>query len=370
MGFLFGTLKKIDWILLFSVFGISLFSIVALYSIGLGKEPQSFEYLNHQAIILGVGFCFAIILSLVNYRTFRNASIPFFIGACLLLLVVLVFGEKIRGTRGWFFVAGIGLQPAEVAKLALIMILARYFSDWTRQVGRLRHIVVSACITGIPLVLVLAQPDFGSSVILLLIWGVMISMSGIPKRYVIGMGAILFILFSSAWLFFFADYQKERIITFLFPTADVSGSGYNVRQASIAIGAGQLFGAGVGGGSQSHLKFLPETQTDFVFSVIAEEFGFIGVFFLLLLWGIFFYRSILLLKTAADDFSAFLVLGSVIMLFSELTINIGGNLGVIPLTGLALPFVSYGGSSLFVSLVAFGILQSIYIHKTEYGSIA
>lgn len=359
-------LRHLDLVLLCSVIGISLFSIAALYSIGLGKETQSFEFLSHQFVILCAGFVVLLVIALINYRVYRNICIPAYICAIALLLAVLIFGEKIRGTRGWFFIGSTGIQPAEIAKIALIMMLAWYFSSWTRQVGRLRHILVSGAITVVPFLLILAQPDFGSAVILFIIWATAIGMSGIPKRYVISIGVILLVLFSSAWLFFFADYQKQRITTFLFPSADVQGSGYNVRQARIAIGAGQFFGAGIGAGSQSHLKFLPETQTDFVFSVIAEEFGFVGVFFLLLLWCMFFYRAFYLLKNAADDFSAFIVLGCIMMIFSELSINIGGNLGLVPLTGIALPLVSYGGSSLIVTLISIGLLQSIYIHRTEY----
>ncbi|MBI4599403.1 rod shape-determining protein RodA [Candidatus Uhrbacteria bacterium] len=359
-------LKQLDILLLCSVVGISFFSIAALYSIGLGRDPQTFEYLIHQSVILGIGLLAALGIALVNYRVYRNVSIPLYICSVLLLLGVLMFGEKIRGTRGWFFLGSIGVQPAEIAKIALIMMLAWYFSSWTRQVGRLRHILVSGACMAVPFLLILAQPDFGSAVILFIIWAVAIGMSGIPKRYVISLGLILVVLFSSAWLFFFADYQKERIATFIFPAADIQGSGYNVRQARIAIGAGQLFGTGIGAGSQSQLKFLPETQTDFVYSVIAEELGFVGVFFLLLFWCIFFYRAYALLKNATDDFSAFIILGGVSMIFSEVAINIGGNLGLVPLTGIALPLISYGGSSLFVTLLAFGLLQSISIHRTVH----
>jgi rod shape determining protein RodA len=362
-------LKQLDILLLCSVVGISLFSMAALYSIGLGKEPQSFEFLRHQSIILGVGLGVALCIALIDYRFLRNISIPAYTGVLVLLVGVLLFGQNIRGTRGWFFIGSVGIQPSELAKLALIMMLSWYFSSWTRQVGRLRHILVSGLMTAVPFSLILAQPDFGSAVILFSIWVVMIGMSGIPKRYVISIIIALAILFSSAWLFLFADYQKERITTFLFPAADVTGAGYNVRQATIAIGSGQLFGAGIGAGSQSHLKFLPETQTDFIFSVIAEEFGFVGVFFLLLLWCMFLYRAFFLLKRCTDDFSAFLVLGVISMIFAELVINIGGNLGMIPLTGIALPLVSYGGSSLFVTLLAFGIIQSITIHKSAYAPI-
>ncbi len=358
--------KYLDWVLLFSVLGISSFGMTALYSIGLGKDVPSFSYLQHQGVVALIGFVTIFVFSLFNYRILKNTSVIFYIFTCLLLLAVLFFGDKIRGTRGWFLIGGAGFQPAELAKIALILILAKYFSSWTRQVGQLRHIFQSACLMVVPTALILLQPDFGSAVILFAIWFVMILMSGIPKKYIIALGGIMVIFFSCAWFFLFQDYQKDRIISFLFPAADVRGAGYNVRQAMIAVGAGQLTGTGIGSGSQSHLKFLPETQTDFIFSVIAEEFGFVGVTFLFLFWLMLIYRLNVLLRASADDFAAYTLLGITTMLFTQFIINIGGNLGLLPVTGLVLPFVSYGGSALLISLMCIGIVQSIWSSRMEY----
>ncbi len=281
----------------------------------------------------------------------------------LLLGAVLVLGFTVRGTRGWFAFGGFTFQPVELAKLGLIMALAWYFSSYTRQVGQLKHILLSGILALIPIGAVLLQPDLGSAAILFVIWFGMLLMSGIPRRYTIAMALGLCIIAVSAWLFVLKDYQRQRIITFLSPTHDVQGKSYNVRQAQIAIGSGEWFGRGLGYGSQSHLRFLPESQTDFIFSVLAEELGFLGLSLFFLFWYLLLSRMIRIMKLARDDFALYCVLGVTLMFFSHMIINIGGNLGVVPLTGIVLPFVSYGGSALLIDLLALGLVQSIHIHS-------
>lgn len=354
-------LRSMDWIMIFALSGIVLFSSVALYSIGLGREGSSF--LDRQLIALAIGSAGLLFLALINYRLLKNTAIPVYVLSIALLIAVLIVGENVRGTRGWFFIGEFGFQPAEFAKIALIVGLARYFSSWTRQIGRFRTIAVSGGIALLPVLLILLQPDFGSAVIVFVIWFSMILISGMPKKTLAGFLIFFIVLIAGAWLFLFQDYQKERIISFLSPRGDSAGAGYNVRQALIAIGGGQLTGTGIGAGSGSQLRFLPEAQTDFIFSVIAEELGFIGVATLLLFWLLFFYRLVVLLRRVNDDFAAFIVLGSLVVFFSQFAINIGGNLGLIPITGLVLPFVSYGGSSLVISLLMVGLIQSVRVHS-------
>lgn len=354
-------LRRIDWVLLFSVLSIGLFGLVALYSIGIGKDVPSFTFLQHQGTIFAIGLAVIFLVALIHYRFIQSLTVPLYAIACSLLVAVLFLGQTVRGTKGWFF----GFQPVELAKIALILALAYYFSSWRRRIGSLRHVFESAAITLLPLALVLAQPDLGSALILIAIWVAMILMKGIPRKQLLVLVGLFVVVCSFSWMFLLHQYQKERILTFLVPSSDVKGAGYNVRQALIAIGDGQLVGRGIGSGSQSHLKFLPEAQTDFIFSVIAEELGFLGVFFLLLFWIILFYRLKVLLSRAGDDFSAFVIVGCTVLFFTQLVINIGGNLGLIPLTGLVLPFVSYGGSALLVFLVCIGILESICVNRPE-----
>lgn len=341
--------------------GIVLFGLTALYSIGLGRPDAG--YLERQATALSIGLVLMVIVSLVNYRTVKNFTIPLYIATVIVLAAVLFFGEKVRGTRGWFFVGSFGFQPVELAKPVLILALARYFSVWTRQVGRIRTFLVSAAIIALPVGLILLQPDFGSAVIVFAIWFSMVIARGIPKRLLLSLAVLCAVGMMGAWLFLFQDYQKERIQSFLFPRSDTSGAGYNVRQALIAIGGGQVLGAGIGAGSGSQLRFLPEAQTDFIFAVIAEELGFVGVLSLLLLWTLLFYRLVSILRKTTDDFAAFIVFGSLIIFFMQFVITVGGNLGLIPITGLVLPFISYGGSALVASFTLVGLIQSIRIHS-------
>lgn len=355
-------LKHIDLILLVALSGILLFSGVALYSIGLGREGAS--YLDRQLMAVAFGCCGMIAIAMINYRLLKNAAIPLYLLGLLLLVAVLFFGEHIRGTRGWFFIGTLSFQPAEFMKFALIVSLARYFSSWTRQIGRLKTIGVSGIIALFPVGLILLQPDFGSAVIVFAIWFCLILVSGIPRKTFTALLALFVLVFAGAWLFLFQDYQKQRIASFVLPQSDGAGAGYNVRQALIAIGGGQLSGTGIGAGSGSQLRFLPEAQTDFIFAVIAEELGFIGVAAFLAFWLLFFYRLVAAIRRVQDDFAAFLVLGSLVVFFSQFVVTIGGNLGLLPITGLVLPFVSYGGSSMVTSLLMVGLVQSVRIHSS------
>ena len=356
--------RDFDILFLLSIIVLSIFGFAALYSVGLGKDPQNFFAIQKQLSVYAVFFIAFFAIGLLNYRIVKNISFLYYIAIAVLLMLVLVGGQTIRGTRGWFMIGSFGLQPAEFAKLALICALARYFSHYTRQIGQFRHIIVSGMIAAVPIGLVLLQPDLGSAVVLFLIWFGMIMTSGIPKKYILILCISIAVVSLSAWFFLLKDYQKERVMTFLRPSADVQGSGYNIRQAMIAIGSGQIFGRGLGFGSQSHLKFLPETQTDFIFSVVAEEMGLVGISILFAFWAVFFHRLIKIMKMARDDFALYTVLGITMMFFTHLILNIGGNIGLVPLTGIPLPFLSYGGSSLAISLLAVGLVQSIKVYNS------
>jgi rod shape determining protein RodA len=353
---------KGDLIALITVIFLSCLGLSALYSISVGRGGEAAQFFNKQVIFFAVLFPSAVAISFVHYNFFRSTSAILYIVSVSMLAYVLFFGTVIRGTRGWISLGPLTFQPVEFAKLSLILVLAAYFSSHTKQIAQLRHIFASAVIAALPIVLVLIQPDIGSASILFLIWCAMIFVSRIPKRYVImllsfGLGAMIV-----SWFFLLHDYQKDRILTFINPAGDVSDAGYNVRQAMIAIGSGQLFGRGLGGGSQSQLRFLPEAQSDFIFSVIAEEMGLFGVFLILGAWALLFVRLFYLMKISRDDFSQFTLFGISMLFFAHVAINIGGNLGLVPLTGIVLPFISYGGSALVMAYGSVAIAQSIHIH--------
>jgi rod shape determining protein RodA len=244
-------------------------------------------------------------------------------------------------------------------KLILILVLAKYFSRRHVEIANVKHIVISGVYALIPFLLVLLQPDFGSAIILFAIWFGMTIVSGISKKHlflVLGGGALAFILL---WSFVFAPYQKARIMTFLNPLTDIRGAGYNAYQSTIAVGSGEVFGKGIGYGTQSRLKFLPEYQTDFIFASFAEEWGFIGVILLLLCFGVVIWRVLVVAMTGATNFETLYALGLAIFFMTQFIIHVGMNIGLLPVTGQTLPFVSYGGSHLVTEFAGLGILMGM-----------
>lgn len=364
---------KLDWLLLAAVLLLVFWGLAVIYSITLGQGSVSggsilsSPLLYKQIISLSIGIVLFFIFSLINYRLFYVYSRYLFLGIVILLLSVLFFGNTVRGTTGWFEIAGFGFQPVEVAKLVLVIILAKYFTTNGRYLAQFRHVVFSGITVLVIIGLVLFQPDFGSAVILILIWAGMMFAVGVPKKYLMFVASVAILIGILSWSFFLQDYQKDRVSVFLNPQSDPQGRGYHVAQSIIAIGSGQLLGKGLGFGSQSHLKFLPESHTDFIFAVIAEEMGFFSVIFFFALFIFLYYRLIKISKDAVDDFGSLLCVGIVISLFCQMFINLAMNMGVLPVTGLPLPFVSSGGSSLIISFVMIGVAQNVHVRSKIVG---
>lgn len=281
------------------------------------------------------------------------------------LAAVLFFGRSIRGTVGWFKIGEISFAPVEMAKLIIILILAKYFSARHAEVYRARHIIVSAVYAFLPAGLVLLQPDLGSALILGAVWLGIVLLSGMKKRHLLIVAATTILILSAAWFSVLKNYQKERILTVLNPTKDPLGYSYNLNQSKIAIGSGGFWGKGLGHGSQGQLNFLPEKHNDFVFALIAEEWGFLGVAFLFTAYVLIFHRLIRLILLSNNNFFRLFIAGFALIIFSHLAINIGMNLGLMPITGISLPFLSYGGSNLLINFIALGIIQNIAIQAKE-----
>ncbi|HEX9664602.1 MAG TPA: rod shape-determining protein RodA [Patescibacteria group bacterium] len=353
--------KKFDWILFIVVFLLISFGLAAIYSVNLSLEGNNFLNFKKQLIFAGIGLALLFIFSFVDYRIFRSYSHIFYAVGIIALLGVILLGVKIRGTRGWYQLGGFTFQPVELVKLFSIIFMAKYFSTWARSLDKFRHIILSGLGVFVYFMLVAFQPDFGSAIILFLLWLGSVLVIGIKKSHLAVIGLILVLISTFSWFFLLAGYQQSRIMTFLNPAADPLGRGYNITQSTIAIGAGQLFGRGLGFGSQSQLKFLPESQTDFIFAVIAEELGFAGVALILVFFGLLLFRLFRVFSLVRNDFELFLVLGIMILFFSHILINVGMNLGIAPVTGISLPFLSYGGSFLITSLLMIGIVQNIII---------
>jgi len=347
---------RIDWVLFCAVLPLLAAGLVTMESFGSGAD----YFFVRQLVWVLISIAAFFFVSAVDWRFLKRSGVlaGLFIAMALVLLALFGLARTVRGVQSWLTLGGVSFQPADFAKLILIILLAKYFSRRHIEIANVRHIFVSGVYALIFFVLVFLQPDFGSAMIIFAIWLGMVLVSGISKRhllivFLVGVAAFLF-----AWTSVLEDYQKARVETFLNPLSDIRGSGYNVYQSMIAVGSGQLVGKGVGLGTQSRLKFLPEYQTDFIFAAFAEEWGFVGVIILFLLYGIVFWRIIVTARRGATNFESLYGLGIAIMFLSHFAIHVGMNIGLLPVTGLPLPFMSYGGSHLLMEFIALGILMS------------
>lgn len=360
---LFLYFKNADFILIGIIFLLSCFGIATIYGIELAGSTFNFTLFKKQIVFFIIGIVLMICISFLNYKSLRSYSWHFYFLAIILLLAVLFFGQSIRGTRGWFQIFGFGIQPVEFAKFAIIIWLATFFSKEARNIDLLKNVIMSGLGVGVVVLLVLLQPDFGSALTIFGIWFLMLIIIGIKRKHLLILLSLIILICSISWLFVFKAYQKDRIMVFLDPSRDPLGRGYNMTQAIIAVGSGGMFGRGLGYGSQSQLKFLPESQTDFIFAVISEEFGLIGISIIIFLWCVLFWRFIKIINSSQDDFGAFLVLGILLLIFIQIMVNAGMNLGLAPVTGISLPFISYGGSFLLMGMIMVGVVQSVAIRK-------
>lgn len=362
-------LKKIDWLMVGAIIVLCLISSLELWGIDAGGQAGSF--FSRQIIFIGIGLLVMLAVSFMDARIFRThplVLILLYLAVLALLVLVLFFGARIRGMVGWFRIGELSFEPVELAKLAVVLVLAKYFSSRHVEMYRVRHVIASAIYAFLPIGLVLLQPDLGSALILGIIWLGIVILSGIKPRHLLIVVATGVLLVSLAWAFAFKPYQKERVLTFLNPAKDPLGYSYNLNQSKIAIGSGGLFGKGLGQGTQTQLNFLPEKQTDFIFAAFAEEWGFLGVLFLFGLYGLFFWRLIRLILVSANNFFRLFVAGFALMVFGQVVINIGMNLGLLPIAGIPLPFLSYGGSNLLVNFIALGIVQNIMSQTNQASS--
>lgn len=346
----------IDWVLFAATLPLLAAGLMTMNSFS-GTSDLFFRQIIW--IIISFGAFFG--LSFVDFRFLRKTwvSVTLFLVSCSLLTALFVVGKVSHGAASWFHLGFFSFQPADLIKLVVIIVLAKYFSRRHIEIANIRHIIVSGLYALVIFLLVIVQPDFGSAVIVFLIWFGMVLVSGISKRHLFGMMIVGVLVFGGLWGFVFRDYQKARILNFVHPLADIHGTGYNAYQSTIAVGSGQLWGKGVGYGTQSRLKFLPEYQSDFIFAAFAEEWGFMGTLILFVMYGIVIWRIILIAFCGATNFEMLFGAGMAIFLVVHFVINIGMNMQVLPVTGQTLPFVSYGGSHLLTEFVGLGILMGM-----------
>ncbi len=348
--------QHVDWLLIAAIVPILAAGLISMYSfVGMNN------YFTKQLLWIAVAFVGLLVLSVRDLRILRrtNAILTLYFVFIVLLTALFVVGSVFKGARGWFNLGFLAFQPADAMKLVLILVLAKYFSRRPVEIAHYKHILISGVYALIPFVLVLVQPDFGSAIILFMIWFGMTVVSGISKKHlfiVFGAGTCAFLLL---WSFVLHPYQQQRIKTFLHPLTDIRGAGYNAYQSTIAVGSGELFGKGIGYGTQSRLKFLPEYQTDFIFASFAEEWGFGGVFLLLLCFGIVIWRILSSAMVGATNFETLYAIGLAVFFMTQLAVHVGMNMGLMPVTGQTLPFMSYGGSHLVTEFAGLGILMSM-----------
>jgi rod shape determining protein RodA len=361
---------SMDWLLFGAVVFISVAGLLTMNSFlsaQAGAGGNSFFVKQTIWIIISVGVL--LCASLIDWRFLRRSStiIILFAISSFLLLLLFILGSVFKGAQSWFNLGAFAFQPVDFVKLALVLLLAKYFSRRHIEIANVRHILTSGFYTFVIFILVFLQPDFGSAIIIFLIWFAMVLISGISKKHL----AIVFltglVTFGGLWFFVFKDYQKARIVSFIHPLTDLHGAGYNAYQSTIAVGSGEIFGKGVGLGSQSKLKFLPEYETDFIFAAFSEEWGFVGVLIIFGLYGIVFWRIAGISKRGATNFETLYGLGLFSIFLSHFVIHVGMNVGLLPVTGITMPFMSYGGSHLVAEFLGLGILmgQSSYARAVQ-----
>lgn len=351
--------RSYDWWLVFIVFVLSAISFSSIYSVDLSHGGKDLIYVPTQLLAFFVSLVIFLLASNINVNIYRASTRILYVISNLLLVGVVFFGPTIRGTRGWFRLGSISFQPAELAKVAAILMLGLIVSRVGRRFDRIQFILLTGLIVTLPVFLIFIQPNLGYVIVLTGIWFGILTLTATKKRYLFGLLLLFATLFALGWLFFFKPYQRDRLSTFLQPGRDPLGTGYNVTQSIIAVGAGQVIGRGLGFGSQSQLRFLPEAQTDFIFSVISEELGLVGATLVLGLYFFLLWRLVAIARRCPDDFGTYTVMGVALLFLMHIMLNIGAAIGLLPITGVPLPFVSYGGSALIMNFFLLGIVESI-----------
>ena len=349
-------LQSIDWTALGVAIALSVFGLVTMSTFA----PQDPFFLRQGLwIVLGVAVFFGA--SRVDWRFLRRSEVAtwFYLLFMFPLILLLVLGTAVKGAKSWISFGGLGIEPVELTKLALIVALSKYFSRRHIEIRNIRHIFVSGAYAAIVFVLVALQPDLGGAIIVGAIWLGLVLFSGISWRHLLLVGAIGAVAFAGLWFGGLHQYQKERILTFLHPLADIQGAGYNAYQSTVAVGSGELVGKGIGYGTQSKLRFLPEYQTDFIFAAFAEEWGFAGVVIVFVLYGVLFWRILRTAVRGASNFETLFALGVLCYFGAHFLLHVGINMGLLPVTGTTVPFMSYGGSHLLAEFLALGMLSGM-----------
>ena len=357
-------IEHVDWPLVWTTLALMTFGLVNLFSAVANPGEGMGRLFVLQGVYAAAGIVLMCAAILVDYRVLERLAYPIYGIAVGLLILVKVIGVVRGGAQGWIPLGPFNFQPIEFTKIAIVIALAKWFHDHPAIHGyRLWELIGPTALVGVPVGLVLLQPDLGGAMLLLLMMGAMFLFVRI-ETWTFAIGAVSAAIAAPlSYLFLLSPYQQARIQVFLNPDSDPRGRGYNTIQSKIAIGAGELFGRGFNSGTQSKLRFLPAHHTDFIFSVLAEEWGFLGSSFVLGLFFLFLFFCLRTARRSKDRFGALLAFGLASMFFWQIFVNVGGALGLLPVTGVTLPFFSYGGSALLMNFAAVGLLLNVGMRR-------
>ncbi len=352
-------LRSMDWWLSGAILFLLATSTTMMYSINGDRYHK-------QLLFCIVGLAVFIIVTLINYHWWQNYAYFFYLVGIILLTTVLIFGKTINGTKGWFEIGSLSFQPVELAKIVLVITLARYCKDHLFTFNTWASIAKATALILPYIGLILLQPDWGSAGVIVVTFFIMLWLTNIPiRRFGIIAGSLLLTVVITViigWQYL-EDYQKNRLLVFINPDVAPRTAGYNVKQSIISVGSGQWFGRGLGLGTQSQLRFLPERETDFIFAVVAEELGFFGAALVLLMLGTILWRIWRIIQFNNEEYGSYFSAGIIIIIFVHTMVNVGMNIGIMPVTGIPLPFISAGGSSLLSLLFALGMIQNYSIQN-------
>lgn len=357
--------QKIDWISLIAILLLCVLGTLTQYSLSIEPGVVISEKIFRQGIYLVLACVVYVIAVLLNYKILITRSWIFFVAMLAALLAVVLFGTELKGATGWIIIGPLSMQPVELVKLFFILYLANTLRESSEHEQRLsyRVIAITGLVTACVIGLVLAQPDLGSASIIGSIWFGFLLLARAPKRVIVLVIVGVLIAGVIGWFFLFKDFQKDRLSIFLNRESDPLGKGYNITQSMIAVGSGGIWGKGFGEGTQSQLQFLPEASSDFAFAVVAEEFGLVGASIVIGALLVICYRLLVIMRTTHDTFAFFFCGGVACYILVQSMIVVGMNIGIMPITGLPLPFISSGGSSLLATSAMLGLAQSMYLRR-------
>jgi rod shape determining protein RodA len=355
-------LQNVDWVVLAVALALVSLSAVTLSTLPVGRAG---DVAFRQLAWVGVGLVALIVAASLDYRRLVRAAPLLYLLGIAALVAVFSFGRTVSGARRWIVLGSVSVQPSELFKICFVLMAVWWItSRWAQPLGG-AAVAAMLAMTAVPAVLIVKQPDLGTALLLVPVLMVLLVGAGIPLRLLGGFGLAGLGIAPLAWLALLKDYQRERVMVFLDPLRDPLGSAYNVIQAKIAIGSGQLLGKGVAGATQSRLAFLPERHTDFIFAVFAERWGFVGSLVLLGCYAVLLLRGFDIAASAREPVGRLVALGATALLASQILVNVGMVTGLLPVVGIPLPLMSYGGSSMLVSLTALGLLLSVRMRQFQ-----